>query len=247
MVQKKRVKRPVLERTEPDRAWNGVFGGKAAPTPREHQAAPKQAPAVNGDVRNTSYEAVNGAYRVIDEYLRHGQRLAEQVWLPQSGGGTAVDAFGQLFERFVRSAGDMGTAWLEMMNQRTASAGGDAPRGIAGPFAAGKSYPADGQNGRPVASPSRPTGLSISVTSSRECVVSVDLLDGAELRDLHVSELASEDGASPIRGIQVEGLGPSALKVRVVVPDGQAAGVYNGILVERTTRRPRGTVSLSLA
>jgi hypothetical protein len=243
-----RVKRPVPERTEPDRDWrnaldasagkNGVNGASHAPAP-----APER--------REASYDAVNDAYRVIDEYLRQGQRMAERVWLPMIADAAPMADFGRIFERFMRSAGEMGTAWLEMMGQwSTPPRPTEIPRGGAGPFSAGRSP----ERSAPPAQPDRAGkargggGVSVQVESRRRFEIRVDLFDSDDAGGLEIKELVGARSAKDrITGVSVESK-PGARKatVRVKVPDGQRPGLYNGMLLDQTSHQPRGTVSLRL-
>ena len=248
MAQSDRVKRPVPERVDPDRGWRNAVGAPAPSGPEGPGPGHVPQPAQG---REASYEAVNDAYRVIDDYLRQGQRMAEKVWLPAMGDGGPLNDFGRLFERFMRSAGDMGTAWLEMMGQWSSPpARTEGARGGAGPFSAGRSHvpaPAAGGGERPAQSTAA-TGLSVQVESKRAFQIWVDLLDPTDTRDLELKELASTDRALPpivdVRfAREPDG---RRVTVQVRVPDGQPPGVYNGMLLERGTHRPRGTISLSL-
>jgi hypothetical protein len=249
---KQRVRRPVPSRTDPDRRWRGVFGTpKTQPENGNSRAsAGPDSQAANG-ARAASYEAVNNAYRVIDEYLRQGQRMAEQFWLPSGGGtgpmGSMQDA-GRVFERFLRSAGDMGAAWLEMMSRWSSpTERDDAPAGKASPFTAGKQAPGHQARADPQGS-SGASGLSVSVESSRKFQIWVDLHGQGQRTDLELRELTALDRSVPaITDIRLEaGSAEGQLTIRVRVPEGQPAGVYNGLLIGRGNHRPGGTVSLSL-
>lgn len=249
--QKQRVKRPILTRTAPDRRFRGVVD--ARPTSKGPQSANNPAGAEsegNPEARAASYEAVNNAYRVVDEYVRQGQQFAEQFWLPGARTGSmGMQDVTRVFERFLRSAGDTGAAWLEMMSQWSSSPadGGGAPTGTAGPFGAGRETRAreapDVRHGAAGA-----TGLSVVVESSRRFRISVDLHPSAERADLDLRELTTADRSLPaITDIHLQtDSSDSRLTIRVRIPDGQPPGVYNGLLVARGTQRPAGTVSLSL-
>jgi hypothetical protein len=242
MSANERIKRPELERTSPERRWNGVF----EPRDAEADARSEERPPADGDFtrsESTPYEAVNGAYRVIDEYMRQGQKMAEEFWLPLSG-GSARDV-SRVFERFMRAAGDMGMAWVEMMSPMRPPSRTESPKGSAGPFATSTSHPdGDATSGR--ARSAEPTGLSVSIESSRRVEVTVDLRGGASPSDLALGALTALDSAAaPLGDVKLE---PDEVDghvvVRIRVPENQASGVYNGILLDRSTSRPRGTVSL---
>lgn len=193
---------------------------------------------------------MNGAYRVIDDYLRQGQRFAEQIWLP-NGAAAPAEQLGRILERFVRSAGDMGSAWLEMMGQWSSPAerANDAPRGGAGPFSAGRSARDGAHTGAPPVRESAARGLVVSVQASRAFEVTVDVTGSIEPGEVELRQLTSADGERPpLRRVRIEADAlDSRLTIRIRVPRGHPAGVYRGTLLDRRTKQPRGTVSITLS
>jgi len=243
------VKRPVPTRVEPDRAYSGVFGARPDSKVGAETRANGDARAPKVDGRAASYEAVNGAYRVIDEYLRQGQRFAEQVWLP-NGAAAPAEQVGKLLERFVRSAGDMGSAWLEMMGQWSTPGerASQAPRGGAGPFSAGRSAREGAHRAPPPVHESVPTRLAVSVEASRAFEVSVDLAGPIEPGDIEVGPLVSKSGKSTARRpVPIDAEASDRLAIRIRVPGGHPPGVYEAALLDRRTKQRRGTVSLTLS
>src|SRR4051812_33851888 len=84
-MQQDRKKRPPVERTDPVRIWQAKEnpesrGDRAGERPDGGRASPFASDAPDG--REASYKAVNEAYRLIDEYVRQGQKMAEDLWLP---------------------------------------------------------------------------------------------------------------------------------------------------------------------
>jgi hypothetical protein len=193
---------------------------------------------------------VNGAYRVIDEYLRQGQRMAEQFWLPAGDAGTPMDNVGKVFERFVRSASEMGTAWMEMMGQwgGPAERRGESPRGVAGPFTAGEPR-TNGHAVVPAPSASAPPALGVSVEASRKFRVQVELAGPVAAAEVEISRLvAKEPGGRPLRGVRLDaGTSGAGVTLKIRVPAGQPAGEYRGVLLDRRTGEPRGIVLLTLS
>lgn len=232
-----RRKRPPVERTEPDRSW---MNGGSGPAPS----------ATSPDAREAGYQAINNAYRLIDEYVRQGQRAAENLWLPlgDSAGRTA-SAF-KAPERLMRAMGDMTMAWIEVMEQFTKSAQPqprEAPVGSAGPFSSSR---ADSPvAAATVPSPSPPAKAAVPplrlVLDARGRVeVSIRLGDDAAPERLTTTELRSfGTDAEPIRGVELAGA-PEDLVLSVRVPEGQPAGTYNGLFLERGSQRPCGTVTV---
>lgn len=232
-----RRKRPPAERTEPDRSWmNGPFGTAANGT--------------GSDAREAGYQAINNAYRLIDEYVRQGQRMAENLWLPLGGSASRTASSFNAPERLMRAMGDMTMAWIEVMEQFTKSAQQKpehGPAGSAGPFASSR---VDPPNAAPPASPApspEKTGaqpLKLSLDARGRVEVSVQLGEGAALDQLTTTELRSfGSDAQPIHGVELSGL-PEDPVLRVRVPEGQPAGTYNGLFLERGSQRPCGTISL---
>jgi hypothetical protein len=256
-----RRKRPFPERTEPERSFSASFGvgipkspaGTDSAGPHTSSAAPEE----------TAFGAVNDAYRLIDEYLRQGQRMAESLWLPLTGGANAPSGFGGAPERLLRGLGDMTLAWVELMQQWTTQmqpSGTQAPTGSAGPFAANTGAQASAPHsggphsagtGPAVATPSAhhaenlSADFAVRVEASGRVEVSVKQTISAE--DVVVGALRSfDEGASPITSVTLE-RGPGGERtLAVVVPPGHSAGVYNGLLAERGTQRPVGTISLRI-
>jgi len=192
---------------------------------------------------------VNGAYRVIDEYLRQGQRFAEQIWLP-GGSAAPAEQIGRLLERFVRSAGDMGSAWLEMMGQWSApyERASEAPRGGAGPFSAGRSA-RDPDPAAPTMREATAQGLVVRIEATRTFEVSVETVGAIEPAGVELGPLVSANGKlPPLRGVRLDAGSPDRrLTIRIRVPKGHPAGIYRGSLLDRGTKQLRGTVSLTLS
>lgn len=248
--------RPAVDRIGPNRAWPGmravdIPAGSPEETPAsnasrvgEEGSASQQAP------RTAAYQTINDAYRLIDDYMRQGQRMAENLWLPLDG-GAGENPFNAP-ERFMRAMSDMTLAWVEVMQQWTTgvkSPSRQTPVGSAGPFSAGQAAPAGGARdpgaGSAVAASGR--SLSVSVRARGKVEVSVQVADLTDLEALVPSELRPFSGhAEPIRGVSLELRADEPATLRIEVPEGQPAGTYNGLLLERQTQRPRGTLSLTV-
>ncbi len=188
-----------------------------------------------------AFEAVNDAYRVIDEYLRQGQQMARSMWLPYGEARMPGPDWGPTVERLTRVTGDVAMAWLEMFQQwsSTAAGSGSAP---ASPFAATP----DSRSQSPYDDADGGLGFSVSVESPRPVTLSVELHPGVRPESVRVGSLACGDPS--IRAIQSVALEPpdeqSAWRLRCVVPAEQPPGVYNGLILDRVSERPRGTISL---
>src|SRR5688572_19547717 len=107
--------RPIPSRTEPNRSWAQSFDRQSSEGREDDGSHDTQQPrnAATTKGPNPAYGAVDNAYRVIDDYLRQGQRIAESVWLPpQSASGGEKSSAGAP-NRMLRAMGELTTAWLE--------------------------------------------------------------------------------------------------------------------------------------
>src|SRR5438128_6977170 len=75
MTTKKRVRRPEPDRTGPIRNWSALFGAPPARAPEDEGAAEAR-PTSLGEAVSRSVEL---GYRVVDEYVRQGQRAAQRL------------------------------------------------------------------------------------------------------------------------------------------------------------------------
>jgi len=251
MRESKRRQRPPAGRSEPDRSTVRANRGSKSVRTNGSRESKGTEPRPKVDARDAGYRAINDAYRLIDEYLRQGQRMAENLWLPL--GGLENDERSQFKapERFMRAMSDMTMAWVELMQQWTTNVQPATPDGAAGeapPFTAGRPPPPKAEG--PVKAPSGDAqpgrSLKVVVESRGRVEVSVHVGDLGKLAVLVPTELRPFAGdAPPITDVKMEVLTPGEAPIlRISVPEAQPAGAYNGLLVERVSGRPRGTVSL---
>jgi len=253
----KRRTRPEPERTAPDRAWKRSPPKNGSASREAHGAAPEgngAAPEGNGAVPPAAKGAagtLNDAYRLVDEYLRQGQEMAENIWLPFGGKGAPAWPSPAAPERFLRAMGDMTLAWVEAMQGFTnaSAAPTEQPSGSAGPFQAVSDPPSAAPS--PTAAPAsaakpapRPRELGVSVEAKGRVEVAAVLHELADAGALEASELRPAKGkAQPIREVSVSAEAERVL-VRIVVPDTQPRGTYNGLLLDAKAQKPCGTLSV---
>jgi hypothetical protein len=217
-----RITRPPLPRREPQRAWSGA-----------------------GDVVS---RAVDLGYRVVDEYIRQGQRAAERL-----GARTPMtDAMGQdvqdLAVRMAQYTSDAFTLWLQLV---------DATLGANGQRLAAPVMPRGSES---VPTPPMPRGwesvataperravrLRLDVTGPGGVEATLDLAPEACGRALTVQALRAADPAKPhlsdVRVIAAGGDEPATLVVRI--PDDQPPDLYSGIVVDAESGRLAGTVAI---
>jgi hypothetical protein len=250
-MKESRRRRPPVERTEPARSVNGRRKSKSERNVGSRAGANPSGERSKVDARETGYQVINDAYRLIDEYLRQGQRMAESVWLPLTGAETDEKSEFKAPERFMRAMGDMTMAWVELMQQWTTSvqpATSQAPAGGTAPFTAGRATRGRSETATTGSSEAKPQArsLRVAVESRGRVEVSVHVADPTNLASLVPSELRPFAADAPtITTVSLDLAAPEEAPVlRIRVPDSQPSGAYNGLLVERGTERPRGTISL---
>jgi hypothetical protein len=225
-----RIKKPKLGRTDPVRNWSAMFGGADASS------------GANGVLTEMITRSVDLGYRVIDEYVRQGQRAAEQL----TGRTTDFDAMtGNVQEMSVRMAqytSDLLGVWFQMMSAAMAApatAGWSAPTATrpepvraAGPAAAAPA-------------PTEPVRVRVEVASTQPVEVGLDLRPGAGLTPLIAHALRAVEPDKPNLTVTVVANGePGVLRLRVRVADDHPAGVYSGLLLDEVSGLPVGALSL---
>lgn len=227
-----RIKRPRPERTDPIRGWSGLFGrsgGHAAGSPG----------AGLDDVVTRSVEL---GYRVIDEYVRQGQRAAAGLRDRRTDPEALTSDLQGLLGRMAQYTSEFLGVWGEFVEIATRGAmmpGFGLSNG-------GTGAPPPAATAPPAASDE--PGVRVELQATRPTEVAVDLRPHTPGTRLTVQGMrAMEPGEPRLEGVTLEAPAPGApLVLRVVVPAEQPAGTYNGIVVEEDTSRPIGTVSVRL-
>ena len=222
-----RIRRPPLDRTEPIRAWSALFGS-----------------GPGGSLTDVVSRSVELGYRVVDEYIRQGQRAAERFNERSYGPETATGDIQELGARMAQYASDFFGLWLDFM--QVAMSGGalrEAPPADDG----ARPRPAAPDNGagrRASDAPAR-TRVRVALVSLRPAEVSLDLRPEAAGRPLVAQGLRTVDPAQPKLDDVVLEAGPDGeLLVRIRVPGDAPPGTYNGVVVDAETSRPLGTLSV---
>lgn len=242
MSSQKRVKRPSPARTQPVRNWSAIFGGAAA-----NGSEAITDPASGGTVNDLVTKSVQLGYRVVDEYIRQGQRAAQRVnersYDPQAVAGEMQ----QMAVQMGRFASDFGALWFELMRMAAPGMGGVPP-------AAGTAAP------RPTAAPAADTRdtaveesaetvrVKVEVASARPAEVTLDLSAAGAGRELAVEALRAVDPKLPVlQGVAFANGAGGERVLRVRVPSEHPPGIYNGLILDRDSGRPVGTVSIKIA
>jgi hypothetical protein len=242
----KRVKRPKLERDQPNRSWSTLFGA----APAKQGAPPAHGPGPGPgrpDDRAALSDTVQLGYRVIEDYLKQSQQAA-QAFAPSSwpGGGPAgaTDDMQQMAQRVMQYGWDFAGLWMEMWTRMGGTPGFRPPM----PGFTTDPRPGAGAAPAPPAPPQAATvqeSLAISVDSVLPTVTSVALRPG-QPGELVVHALRAEGHeAAPIRTVSIERSAEDGrMVVQVIIPADQAPGEYRAVIVEAASNLPRGTLSV---
>lgn len=189
--------------------------------------------------------AVELGYKVIEEQIQQGQKLAEQLAAgnidPTLLNGNAADIGG----RVLRFYSDIGALWYEMVESMLRKPG------MSDLFA--NLMPGTGQQVNGSANNGTTNGrsdihveiISAGPTGAR---VSVDLHSDCDIESMQAQSLHSRDAnKQPLSDVHLippsEGWSPT---VRVTIPEGQPAGIYSGLILAATTDEPVGTVCVHI-
>lgn len=233
MSQDERIKRPRPDRTGPIRGWSGIFGRPRGDAGTGHAAG-------FDDVVTRSVEL---GYRVIDEYVRQGQRAAAGMRDRRADPEAFTSDLQGLLGRMAQYTSEFLGVWSEFVEVATRGA---VMPGF-GTTNGGGSAPSPSTPAAPAAA-SDDAGLRVELRCARPTEVAVDLRPYAAGARLCVQGLrAMEPGEPRLDDVTLEPGGPgSPLVLRIAIAPEQPAGTYNGILVEEDTSRPVGTVSVRL-
>jgi hypothetical protein len=230
MDERSRVKRPTAERVQPQRRFSDAIGLGAAPEGNG---------AAGPDAGDAAARAVELGYRVVDEYIRQGQKAARRF----NDRSAAPAAFAGDLQEVVSRMAQFTTEWVGLWVDLAQRLGGSGLPGAMTPDGRGAAAPAAAPMS---AAPPVADRVRIDLVAAAPVEVSVDLRPDALRQPLVAHALRAVDPALPRLAAPVftpaaDGQ-PAAL--RVEVPAGHPSGVYSGVIVERDGDRPAGMVSV---
>jgi hypothetical protein len=238
---RKRAKKPSLKRDKPIRSWSKVFGEP----PAAKSAKSAKSPA------GTVADGVRLGYQVIDDYLTKGQEAARNIG--GVGGETLKAASGEvqrLTQRMLQYASDLASAWMELLQTMTTTSFANeeataAAKPSPGPGRRSEKQPPAAAQAQPDAS-DQPCSVSLEIESPLPTETTVDLRRRAIAAPVDVQPLSSDDPRAPrIIGVTIEPLQAAGrVLVRLRVPPAQPTGLYRGLIIERATNLPCGTMAI---
>jgi hypothetical protein len=275
MSDRPRLRRKDPDRDAPIRSWSNMFRSPAAtiapasngngtatvvPSDEFLTAGVAISPASDGSaseqdpISEEVRHGVESAYRVIDEHLQEGRRAAQaridEVGATASGASNmsaldpagikkATESLQEMITQGVRFYSSLAPLWAGFVNSMATSAG------VLNTSTTAPLAPAPIPRGAYITGAAP---ISIEIASARMARVTIDLAPQASVTNLATTGLhALEPGRSPLTDIMFM-IDASANRpvVRIRVPDHQPAGVYNGVVVDKDSGDPRGTLTVRI-
>lgn len=247
MSEASRITRPRLEVDRARRQPSSPFAaGRGSGSRAPHAGDAARSTASPPDAISRGVEL---GYRVIDEYVRQGSSFARSWSARALDPEAAQGDVRELGERMVQYATEAMSIWLELLGAvggRSAPAPGRGPR----PPGEAKRDPVETPRAPAVPPPAPPPvapALAIAVDSARPVEVSVRLHEPGAPQPLRVHDLRAEPGEPRLSGVRIEADAEGRpQRVRIRVEDSLPAGTYNGLVVDASTGRPAGTLSVTV-
>lgn len=239
-----RVRRPDLKRRSPIRDATNYLRESGSWT----EQAPSGASGENGRGQRSNMgsfddvvtQGVKLGYKVIEQYITQGQRVAEQISRPLQNGvpeaGTA-----NVVQGVVRLYKDMADLWgnaLDLMVRNPVfwSWVGSLAQsnGVHGPGAAPGTLNGTG------------AAFSVEITSRRPTEVMLNVGPSPQPYTPCVHALHASDPSVPsLTSIAFEKSPKSNMPVLFLkIPSKQPSGLYTGVVVDKDTNQPRGTLTV---
>jgi hypothetical protein len=243
-TQKERVRRPNIERRGPIRNAttylrdsNSWSEKEANNTSRKDGAGEHSAV---GSLDDVVTQGVKLGYKVIEQYIAQGQRVAEQISRPFQKGMPEVGT-ADVVQGMVRVYKDMADVWgnaLDLMVRNPAFwswLGGSAQN-------AGVHM----SKGPPGTLNGTGAAFSVEIASARTTEVMLNVGPSPEPYTPFVHALhAASRTAPPMTAISFQKSSRSNMPVLLLrIPSKQPAGLYTGVVVDKDTNQPRGTLTV---
>jgi hypothetical protein len=238
MNDRERIKRPEPERAGPMRRWS-LFGTGDASAGRTSDGTS------DPPLSDVISRSVDIGYRVVDDYIRQGQRAAERMSRRAYGPETFTSDAQELSARMMKYTSDLFATWFEFMEVMIA---GGAARAVttAGAVPPPPSRAAPVGPAAPSAVAADHARVKVEIASPWPTEVSLDLRPATAGGSLVVHALRAVDPEKPrIDDVVLTPASadePATLRIRIPVI--QPAGVYNGLILDERTSRPAGTLSV---
>jgi hypothetical protein len=248
MNDQQRLRKDDPERTSPVRHWSKLYrrdeswGAQAAPT----ESSSAQSTMSNGATSETIAQGVKLGYQVIEEHIRQGQRIAQQFNNRSYNLNSVGSDVRELTERVIRDSTNLLSLWFNLMTSLAGKV--DVSRQCSYPSPT--SSPPNGASTQKTSTIEEPlkqsTAVSIELLASGPTQVTLNLSPKAERLFLASPGLHAMNADKPpltdLTFLPPHDGGVACLRIRV--PDQQPPDLYTGVLVDRNTGLPQGTLSV---
>ena len=248
----RRLHREPPERSAPIRNWSTLY--RAADSWGANTASSGTSQTEEAQQNNTISDAVaHGVklgYQVIEEHLQQGQRIARQINTRSYNMKSASQEMNGLVERLVRDSTNILSLWLNLVGSLTGNA--DFLRQSSQSEQSAQSTPKQEPFHQKPSSNEEvlPQGMKVSVeiSSLGPTQVILNLSPGAEHSFLATPGLhAMSLEKPPLTDITfLPGLNGDSARLRIRVPEEHPPDLYTGVLIDRTTGLPQGTLSVRI-
>lgn len=237
-----RLRRPEPQRTGPIRNASGYFRDSHSWGEEEHPAWREPSDILDDVVTH----GVKLGYRVIDEHLRQGKSAAAKLRTGDRDDGNGHGEMEELTERLQRVYKDFGALCFDALDVLARSpvllrwlAGREQQSSQGGVGARAASQPIS-------PAPAAGAAVAVEVASTRRILVNLNLPPQAEAYVPAVHALHGGDPTCPpLTAITFRIDSASRVPIlEVHVPDHQPPALYTGVVVDRATNEPVGTLSV---
>jgi len=243
---RERIRRPDVGRRGPIRDATNYLRDSGSWTQKRPNDSAQQEQDIgaehspSGSFDDVVTQGVKLGYKVIEQYITQGQRVAEQISRPFQKGvpeaGTADVVHGM-----VRLYKDMADVWgnaLDLMVRNPGFwswLGSSAQNGVMHP-----------QNGMPGTLNGSGAAFSVEIASPRPTEVMLNVEPSPQPYIPLVHALHAPDRTvPPLTSIAFQKSPQSNMPVLLLkIPPKQPPGLYTGVVVDRDTNQPRGTLTV---
>lgn len=233
-----RRRRPEPKRTGPIRAATGYFRDSHSWGEEAHPAWREPVDVIDDAVTH----GVHLGYRVIDEHLRKGREAAAKLRTDETSADSAD--LRRLLDRVQCLSKDFGSVCFEALDLLAQSPA--LLRWLSRSEADSAHSASAGTD--PSARVPTPPAFAIEIASRRRILVSMHVPGDAATFDPGIHALHSgEPGVPAMTSARFHNEPPSGAPVLAIdVPDQQPPGLYSGVIVDRASNEPKGTLSVRI-
>lgn len=228
MTHRERLRRPEPKHTEPIRDFPGYLRDSRGLGDTGPEGGPQAERGLVEAADDVLTRGVQLGYRIIDEHILQGRQAAQQLRgadtdaRPEAGGKSLETLVGRALDL----TKDLGALWLDAVELLVKSSG-------------------RGNGGAEPEGPGSGLQMGVEIASSKRVQINLQM---PPRRRHHVPRVhalhAADPACPPLTGVSFRTAEASGTVLHVEVPDHQPHGLYSGVVVDRDSNEPLGTVSI---